>query len=159
MRKTVRVRQVPSIPFLDKLVNWRIYEQFIVHIYISDIYVMFGFCKLLSISLTFYGEGLWQGFKFSCETTDNWTFYVGILKYWIDSSLTCWVSSCKNDLFTLKLLNTLIWIMYVYVKVRSVYLLNRPSMIKKYFNNIQTCLIFLNFRDKKELIFFNQQIF
>lgn len=30
-------------------------------------------------------------------------------------------------------------------------------MIKKYFNNIQTCLIFLNFRDKKELIFFNQQ--
>lgn len=118
---------------------------------------MFGFCKLLSISLTFYGEGLWQGFKFSCETTDNWTFYVGILKYWIDSSLTCWVSSCKNDLFTLKLLNTLIWIMYVYVKVRSVYLLNRPSMIKKYFNNIQTCLIVLNFRDKKELIFFNQQ--
>lgn len=120
---------------------------------------MFGFCKLLSISLTFYGEGLWQGFKFSCETTDNWTFYVGILKYWIDSSLTCWVSSCKNDLFTLKLLNTLIWIMYVYVKVRSVYLLNRPSMIKKYFNNIQTCLIFLTFRDKKELIFFINRYF
>lgn len=131
MRKTVRVRQVPSIPFLVQLVNWIIYEQFIVHIYLK-FYVMFGFCKLLSISLTFYGEGLWQDFKFSCETTDNWTYFVCIFKfYWIDSSVTCWVSSYKDDWCTLKSLNTLLRILVVYVNNKSVYLFIQPSMFNE----------------------------
>lgn len=93
------------------------------------------FCKVLSISLTFYGEGLWQGFKFSCETTDNWTYFVRILK--IIGLITWWVFSYKDDLFTLKSLNTLRWLMNVYVEVRSVYLLNRFLMIKTYLNKNQ----------------------
>lgn len=115
--------------FLDPLVNCLKYKQFIVHINLK-VYVMFGFWKVLSISLTFYGEGLWQGFKFSCETTDNWTCFVRILK--IIGLITWWVFSYKDDLFTLKSLNTLRWLMNVYVEVRSVYLLNRPLMIKTY---------------------------